>query len=165
MGLDNIPHHYPCDRAGTSVRVALKDREGNVLMDDETNVPMTQIKCDDTIENGGCPYKNAHAKSGLASGGVTGMLGTYCWYRGKFGNYLLEAMDIDENVWNFYGDNEEGTFKTAESCRALADEMERVKAEHGKVLMDGEDMTDEVDYAIWYLRWAAEHCDGLDAWY
>ena len=165
MGLDNIPHHYPCDRAGTSVRVALKDREGNVLMDEETNVPMTQIKCDDTIENGGCPYKNAHAKSGLASGGVTGMLGTYCWYRGKYGNYLLEALGIDENEWNFYGDNEEGTFKTAESCRALADEMERVKAQHGQVLMENGDVTDEVDYAIWYLRWAAEHCDGLDAWY
>ena len=165
MGLDNIPHHYPCDRAGTSVRVALKDREGNVLMDEETNVPMTQIKCDDTIENGVCPYKNAHAKSGLASGGVTGMLGTYCWYRGKYGNYLLEALGIDENEWNFYGDNEEGTFKTAESCRALADEMERVKAQHGQVLMENGDVTDEVDYAIWYLRWAAEHCDGLDAWY
>ena len=165
MGLDNIPHHYPCDRAGTSVRVALKDKDGNVLMDEETNVPMTQIKCDDTIASGGCPYKNAHAKSGLASGGVTGMFGTYCWYRGKYGNYLLEALGIDENEWNFYGDNEEGTFKTAESCRALADEMERVKAEHGQVLMEKEDVTDEVDYAIWYLRWAADHCGGLDAWY
>lgn len=165
MGLDNIPHHYPCDRAGTSVRVALKDKDGNAIMNEDTDVPMTRINCDDTIANGGCPYKNAYAKANLKSSGVTGMFGTYCWYRGKFGNYLLEALDMDEDVWNFYGDNEDGTFKTAESCRALANEMERVKALHGQVMLDGEDMTDEVDYAIWYLRWSADNCDGLDAWY
>ena len=28
-----------------------------------------------------------------------------------------------------------------------------------------EDVTDEAKFAIWYLRWVAAECEGMDAWY
>ena len=166
MGLDNIPHRYPCERLGTAVKVSLHDKDGNELIDEATGLPAKQTNCDQTIEQKGCPYMLAYEKSGLAGGSVTGLFGTHCWYRGKYGNYLLEALDIDDNQSNFYGDNEEGTYKSPDSCRALADMMESQMNKMGlPVMLEGEDVTKEVKYAIWYLRWVADECGGMDAWY
>jgi len=182
MGLDNIPHRYPCERLGTAVKVSLHDKDGNELIDEASGLPVKQTNCDQTIEQKGCPYMLAYEKSRLAGGSVTGLFGTHCWYRGKYGNYLLEALDIDDNEHNFYGDNEDGTHKSPDSCRALADlmesQMDKVSAnipakgkdannevESAIITLQGEDVTKEVKYAIWYLRWVADECGGMDAWY
>jgi hypothetical protein len=166
MGLDNMPRRYPCERLGTAVKVSLHDKDGKEILDDATGLPMKQINCEQTIANKVCPYTLAFEKSGLTGGSVTGMFGTHCWYRGKYGNYLLEALEIDDNEHNFYGDNEEGTYKSSDSCRALADLMEEQMNKMGlPIMLQNEDVTTEVKYAIWYLRWVADECGGMDAWY
>ena len=141
MGLDNIPKNYPCKKQATAV-----------LDDDE------RIDCQATQACGGCPWKNANKPE---DGQVLGMFGTDCWYRGKYGNFLLREMGLDDSDLNFYGDNEEGTEKSPESCVALADVIQEA--------LDSDRFESEIEqglrYAEWYLRWAAEECDGLDCWY
>ena len=165
MGLDNIPHRYACERLGTAVKVNINDREGNPILDDATSLPKKRIDCKATQGDGGCPYEISFGKSGLPNGSVTGMLGTDCWYRGKYGNWLIEALDMNEEDYSFYGDNEDGTYKSPQSCTALADAMEKRMQEHGTVTMDDEVIDTQVQYAIWWLRWVANECSGSDAWY
>lgn len=163
MGLDNIPRNYPCQTQGTAIQVQRKNRDGELLTN-EDGTPSMATSCEATQECGGCPYKNAYDKSGLAGGAVYGMLGTDCWYRGKYGNYLLSAVGVDE--FSFYGDNEDGSEKSAESCEQLADIIGEVLTDNGgHIFADGEDITGQLRYAEWYLRWAAKECDGLVAWY
>lgn len=164
MGLDNIPFKYPCDTAGTSVRTARLSKDGTPLIN-EDGQPITFIDCTETQKCGGCPWKKDLEASGLLGGQVYGMLGTDCWYRGKYGNYLLEALDINDDDYNFYGDNEDGTYKSPPSCDELADIMAGRRQEHGRVYIDGEEVTQEVEYAEWYLRWASDKCGGLTCWY
>lgn len=137
MGLDNIPGKLPCRTNGTAI-----------LNDDR------QVICHKTQEAGGCPWQNANPPQ---EGRVLGIFGADCWYRGKYGQYLLGEAGIEGS---FYGDNEDETYKSPESCLALADSI-------GESLADIRD--DEVRiglaYAEWYLRWAAENADGLDCWY
>lgn len=137
MGLDNYPKDLPCKTAGTAVL----DDEGLVL-------------CKDTQQAGGCPWLNANPPE---EGRVYGIFGADCWYRGKYGQYLLYQAGIDGS---FYGDNEDETHKSPESCLTLADVI-------GESIVDIKD--DEVraglTYAEWYLRWAAENADGLECWY
>ena len=70
-------------------------------------------------------------------------------------------MGLDDSDLNFYGDNEEGTEKSPESCVALADVIQEA--------LDSDRFASEIEeglrYAEWYLRWAAEKCDGLECWY
>lgn len=153
MGLDNIPHKYPCKTQGTAV------------LDDEG-----RIMCDETIACDGCPWKKA---LGDKKGAIGGIFGTYCWYRGKSGNYLLgDNLGIDPNGdLSFYGDQEDGTYKTPESCVELAEAMEDAVAEYG--IQFTEDYTDEdkahtkenIEYAIAWLKWVASECEGSTAWY
>tara|TARA_B100000315_G_scaffold254012_2_gene294108 strand:- start:1 stop:474 length:474 start_codon:yes stop_codon:yes gene_type:complete len=157
MGLDNMPHTYPCQTQGTAVMERITLSDGSV---DE------RIDCNETVAAGGCPFTNAEPPPG----NVTGMLGTYCWYRGKYGNALIRAlngqsMDDDDN--NFYGTDEEGLYRPPEACLSLADQMESALDERGGTLVaqHGEDVTDEAKFAIWYLRWVANECEGMDAWY
>ena len=179
MGLDNMPHEYPCKSGGTAVMEHVKMNDGSI---DE------RIDCNGTIEAGGCPYTNANPPDGQ----VTGMLGTYCWYRGKYGNWLINALnsspdtnihDIDSYVWEsngddtFYGTDEDGLYRPPQACNDLADDMEASLKERGGSLVfidrthyeDGTpvepDTTDDVLYAIWYLRWSAKECNGMDSWY
>jgi len=35
----------------------------------------------------------------------------------------------------------------------------------GRLVFGDDDRTDDAKYAIWYLRWVAKDCDGMDAWY
>jgi len=160
MGLDNIPKNYPCKTQGTAVLVQRKDREGNLLTLEDGS-PNLAISCDDTMACGGCPYKNALDKSGLAGGAVYGIFGTPCWYRGKHGNYLLSEAGYDNEQVSFYGDNEDGTEKSPESCVALADHISDV--------LDEDELSAEaregLAYAEWYLRWVAEEAEGLVCWY
>ena len=165
MGLDNIPHRYACERLGTAVKVDILDKDGVAILDEETGLPMKSIDCRATQVQGKCPYLISVEKTDLREGSVTGMFGTDCWYRGKYGNFLLEALQMNEEEYSFYGDNEDGTFKSVLSCLALADAMEERMQEHGTVEIEGEVVDKEVKYAIWWLRWVANECDGSNAWY
>ena len=144
--------------------VQRKNHEG-VLLTEEDGSPSMAVSCEDTQACGGCPYKNAFDKSGLDGGAVYGMFGTDCWYRGKYGNYLLSVAGVDDDEYNFYGDNEDATEKSADSCEQLADIIGEVLVDSGQIMADGEDITEQLKYAEWYLRWAAKECDGLAAWY
>lgn len=159
MGLDNFPHKYPCKTQGTAVMVQRTSRDGDLLTEEDGS-PSMSISCEATQACGGCPYRNAYEKSGLAGGAVYGMFGTDCWYRGKWGNYLLSQVGIDDDDTNFYGDQEDGTYKSPESCLTLADIIgEELSSVNDQEVLEG------LKYAEWYLRWVAEECDGMDAWY
>lgn len=158
MGLDNFPRNYPCKTQGTAVMTQRKNREGTLLTREDGSPDMV-IDCDATTACGQCPYKNAFDKSGLDGGAVYGIFGTPCWYRGKYGNALLSEAGIDSDDLTFYGDQEDGTYKSPESCIALADEISDTLSD-----LEG-DVLEGLKYAEWYLRWVAKECDGMDAWW
>jgi len=172
MGLDNMPHEYPCEVQGTAVKETITMSDGSEQEDARTD-------CNATMAAGGCPYANANPPE---DGAVLGMLGTFCWYRGKYGNWVIRALNSDatnihlvdeygmDDEDNFYGTNEEGTYRPPDACRDLADKMEAALEQRGGTLRftnNGEvdDRTDDAKYAIWYLRWVADECEGMDAWY
>jgi len=166
MGLDNIPHNYPCKTRGTAVKVPRLNNENQPILEEDGSV-MTRIDCQATQACGGCPYTTELAKQDQTSIGnpVYGMFGTDCWYRGKWGNHLLAASGISEESNSFYGDNEDGTEKSAESCIQLADMIDEILYEGEALIIQGEDARPDLRYASWYLRWAAEYADGLTCWY
>jgi hypothetical protein len=171
MGLDNIPNTYPCERLGTAVMVDIRDREGNPVINEATGLNEKRVDCDETIAQGKCPHKLALEKSGITDASVLGMFGTYCWYRGKYGNYLLSQ--LGEDAFDFYGDNEDGTYKSPSSCLITAEVME--DAFHEQVNNNGTfyeagtdepyDIAPQIRYAIWWLRWVANECNGARCWY
>ena len=176
MGLDNMPHKYPCETQGTAVMEQVElyehDLEGGKRPTGETT---ERIDCVETVAADGCPFTNAKPPPGQ----VTGMLGTFCWYRGKYGNALIRALagqdmddySHDDGDANFYGIDEDGLYRPPKECKELANQMESALDEKGGILVvseggnTGEDVTDEVKFAIWYLRWVADECDGMAAWY
>ena len=157
-----MPHEYPCLKQGTAIMETIEGFDGT---------PHERIDCVETVAAEGCPFTNAEPPPGQ----VTGMLGTYCWYRGKYGNALIRALsgldmddysgDTDDD--NFYGTDDEGLYRPPEACLSLADQMESALDERGGTLIaqHDEDVTDEAKFAIWYLRWVAKECDGMDAWF
>ena len=155
MGLDNIPKNYPCKANGTAV-----------IDSDE------RIDCRATQACGGCPWKNATEKDGITQGAVYGMFGTDCWYRGKYGNFLLEQVTdgdpMGDNL-DFYGDNADGTEKSPESCVAVADLIATALMTYTSDEVEEDEEKQQtvagLRYAEWYLRWAAEQCGGLICWY
>jgi len=165
MGLDNFPQKYPCKTRGTAVMSPRLNRDGEQIIDPETNEVMESVDCEETQACGGCPYKNAFAKSGLDSGAVYGMFGTDCWYRGKYGNWLINEAGIsDDDDLSFYGNADEATYKTPQSCLTLADAIQDFLNDEPD-WTSGDSTAADLRYAEWYLRWAAEECDGLGAWY
>lgn len=156
MGLDNIPKNYPCKTQGTVVLVPK-------TFDDGTTVD--QIDCKATQEAGGCPWLNGNPPT---KGRVYGILGTECWYRGKYGNALLEDAGLGGGN-DFYGDNDDSTEKSPESCIHLAEQIAQYLTH--TFLPDivpteeAAELKAELEYAEWYLRWAAEQADGLVCWY
>lgn len=155
MGLDNLPRIYPCRDA------AVRDPEG-------------RIDCDATQDAGGCPWKNATDRPTVSA--PVGMLGTYCWYRGKYGEHLLRVLGIDDEV-TFYGDDEDGTQKSPEACRDTATAMRRALAglddteivarltAHDDAGSTPAEFRAQVEYAAWWLDWVADHADGSTCWY
>lgn len=168
MGLDNIPKNYPCKTKGTAVLVARTNREtGEPITDPDTNEPMTSIDCEATQACGGCPWKSAHEAAGQPGGAVYGMLGTDCWYRGKYGEWLISEFTVADPMgenYTFYGDNEDGTEKSADSCLHLADFIDDIVAD-GPHQLDGEDVTEQLRYAAFWMRWVGEEADGAICWY
>lgn len=166
MGLDNIPQKYPCKKQETATYVTRKDADGNFLLNEDGSV-MTSIDCEATQENGGCPYTKDYVKSGLAGGSVIGMFGTDCWYRGKYGNYLLEELGIYNEPLglSFYGALGDGAHKSPGECNLLADAMEVSVKNYQGSDENRDEVKESITYAIWYLRWAALNTEGLDCWY
>jgi len=168
MGLDNIPHQYACKTQGTAVLEPRTNKETGEALIGEDGEPVFSINCEKTQEAGGCPYKNAFAKSGLEGGAVYGIFGTDCWYRGKWGNYLLEDIGIyDETEGiSFYGTLGDASHKSPHECVVLADAISGfLDDEPDYKSPNMEASASDLFYAEWYLRWVAAECGGLDCWY
>lgn len=178
MGLDNIPHAYPCRKAGTAM-LSDPDPDGDQM-----------VRCADTQAMGGCPLITdpTWPKKGL----VLGLFGTECWYRGKAGTYLLadyddhaylvggEPMPVHLRETGFYGPNVD-TDRTPDLppdyCRELGGWMGDHAETYAAIVATGQSSEGGENperqesavaswcYAAWYLKWSAEHSDGLDAWY
>ena len=168
MGLDNMPHRYPCVAENT----AIKDQEGN-------------IDCDATRQADRCPYKRDFAAAGSPQGSVIGMLGAPCWYRGKVGNYALKTLSdagYEPPADGFYGTegNGEKPDLSPQYCRELAQWL----ADHAEAYMSavadelkaegrtGDDAREQLEYSgqqlhymVWWLRWVADAGGGADTWY
>lgn len=167
MGLDNIPHVYACRKQGTVIESPRLDKDGNPLTEEDGSVVMA-IDCKATQEAGGCPYTKAFATSGLEGGAVYGIFGTDCWYRGKWGNWLLEDTGLyDETTGvSFYGALGDNSHKSPHECLILADAISNfLDDEPDWKASEGDADASDLAYAEWYLRWAAEECEGLDCWY
>lgn len=163
MGLDNIPNQYPCKRENTAVMVIVKDRAGNPILTD-TGTNEMRIDCEATTESGGCPYVREYEKSGLTGGQTYGMFGAPCWYRGKYGNMLLDQIRILDD--SFYGNDEEETYKSPSRCNALSslitDTLKEWNDEE-ELLVD--DTITDLLYAAWWLKFVADFANGSDCWY
>lgn len=162
MGLDNIPKTYACLEAGT----AIKNDKGQIL-------------CEETINAGHCPYMNVKNSDHLIAGikGVTGMLGTPCWYRGKYGNYLLDII-IDHGYkppFTFYGpsSDDDDNMIYPDECLELSEWMKDhieafAKAADGRsdnMGLTTNDLINDWIYAAWWLWFVATYCDGAETWY
>lgn len=160
MGLDNIPRNYACEKQGTAIRVFMNKVGEEVVSEFEGE---GSISCERTQAAKGCPWQNDSTRP--VDGAVTGMFGTNCWYRGKWGNRLLEALVDETPPVDFYGDGETGL--SPDQCDRLADYMNDALDSYGdkKVILNAEDITFDIQYAIWWLRWVAENCDGSDVWF
>jgi hypothetical protein len=167
MGLDNIPRVYPC----VAQKTAKYDED--------------KIDCKETQNHGGCPWKNEFDLIKLANPKMRptyGMLGTDCWYRGKWGNRLITTMETkDLDAWegtsgfSFYGDNGDDGI-TVEYAKSLAlymrDNRENFKEIIPMFLKVNKETESEYDnylgdwdYATWWLDFVAEFSDGSSIWY
>lgn len=167
MGLDNIPAQYACKKQN----VAIMTEDG-------------RIDCAATIQADKCPLHIKRKNDELIKDSIIplGMLGTDCWYRGKYGAYLLEQMinynpsfPFDENT--LYGeeldDGNDGL--SANACLHISDEMfefadewsEYVKTESEAVgnPEKEKDLINDWAYLAWWLKFVGEECNGMVSWY
>jgi len=150
VGLDNLPATLPCRLAGSPV----KDADGT-------------IDCDHTIAAGGCPWDRDKPTDGEP---VYGIMGTYCWYRGKRATAMLAVLVQaghrlpDDLADGFYGHDDK---LSPDYCRRLRAWM----AERGEAylaLVPAEQRPAEAAfyrYAVWWLGWIAEAGEGAVAWW
>ncbi len=139
MGLDNIPYEYPCIHEG--------------LQDDSE-----QIDCQKNIEEGKCPWDR---EMGQVKGGIYGMFGTPCWYRGKSGNAMLSELQTKGYMApiTFYGSGDDGNETLSpRECLDLSEWM----ADHADDI--DEEVIDNYWYAIEWLKFVSEY-DGSRVWY
>lgn len=175
MGLDNIPREYPCKKQG----IASVNHEG-------------KIDCDKTQSLGNCPWKNEFEANPLLKEArpTYGMLGTSCWYRGKYGNFLLGLLEGNPDAYadtkySFYGEgieNGDGTYDEGMSvdyCLDMASYMENNTEQFAHKAKDyaltqneihdedvyEKDLIKDWIYATWWTKFAAEYCDGSTIWY
>ncbi len=152
MGLDNIPYEYPCIAEGFQPE-------------------HKQINCTKMVERNMCPWDR---ELGEKKGGIYGMLGTPCWYRGKAGNYMLEKLadhGVDDAPTSFYGDDElddgsEGLLPEAclDLASWMADNGELYASIAGSEYSSIEDDIDSYRYAINWLKFVSEY-GGTKVWY
>jgi hypothetical protein len=98
------------------------------------------------------------------------MIGTDCWCRGKWGNYLLEVVglrqeDPYDDTMSFYGELNDGNQKSAEECLELARAIELKMAKRSWRSPDGENIDEDLAYAAWWLRFVATRAGGSDCWF
>lgn len=160
MGLDNIPRNYPCEEKAIYV-------DGS-------------IDCAKTQDAGCCPWKNDYESNPLVkdTSPSIGIFGTDCWYRGKYGNWLLSVLQgqddpyyINQNGYSFYGSydgEEEGISpdECFEMSKWMADNTELFAFQARKNHPDNaEKMTKDWIYASWWLKFVGEKCNGSAIWY
>lgn len=156
MGLDNIPVKYPC--VGNEIR----DEEG-------------RIDCAENQKNGRCTWKNEYESSPLLkdAGPTYGMLGTDCWYRGKWGNVLLDllAQSVDHD-YSFYGkgleNGDEGI--SPEECFEMSNFMKEYIEEFAYIANNeypdnSERYIQDYIYASWWLDFTGKFGEGSGVWY
>lgn len=159
MGLDNIPHQYPCVHAGTSI-----EREG-------------RIDCTATIDAGQCPW-STHVERDRPGQPVVGMLGTHCWWRGAVSSYHLRLLATEGYVPpgdirdGFYGSSGTGRLDQ-HYCILLADWLAShseafariAEQEESSTNISHRELIDEYRYSVWWLRFVARYANGSDAWW
>lgn len=165
MGLDNIPAEYPCIVRGLAVYVDVVDENGVVKTHEHDGLPIQQHSCNATQEAGRCPILLDTTRP--TEGAVTGIFGTDCWYRGKWGYVVAAELDVDAS--DLYGRedtarlDEDGCFALAED---IAEALEERLAETGAFKNDeGDDLEPDARYLIWWLRYVATEAGGMRAWY
>lgn len=158
MGLDNIPQVYPCKKQGF-----IEDGE--------------QIDCSVLQENGQCPWKNEFESSLTKEGGGSptyGMFGTDCWYRGKWGNYLIEELlscdsSVEEPPVTLYGTGIHGEeILSSEDSTRLANWVLNHSDNFERMISVRDDMQSDMPdwfYLAWWLKFTAEFSDGSIPWY
>ena len=161
MGLDNMPMVYPCEG------IAIKNSDGI------TDCVATQ-KC------GNCGWKNEFESDPLTKNliPVTGMFGADCWYRGKYGNYLLNVFSDSEDTYDndtgysFYGNGhvngDEGI--DSDDCISMSefmkDNAELFAYKVGtKYPEQSKELINDWIYASWWLNFVGEKCKGSAIWY
>lgn len=165
MGLDNIPKTYACKNRGTAVMVKVLDKNDEPVMN-SFGEPQVRIDCGATQEAGACPWKNT---LGDRDGRVLGMFGVPCWYRGKYGSYLLEQLGMEGYANDLFGEDEQGTI-TEDTLNSIYEALkERFTNDNGirakEIMIDGENCADDVWYLADWCRFTAEYSDGAIAWY
>jgi len=167
MGLDNFPDEYPCKARGVAVFIPDLDKDGNETFHADGSTKL-RFSCQKTMEAGVCPLHNHPTRP--AEGAVYGMLGTDCWYRGKYGTFLLELLDLDDNF--LYGG--EGNLIHEEELVSMADEIDEAllerldeygRFEYGHPDGTIEDKAPDIKYLSWWLRFMAEEGTSVVAWY
>ena len=168
MGLDNIPNEYPCKKQG----IASLSEDG-------------RIDCEKTQSKGNCPWQNEYEKAVLLKEAkpTYGMLGTKCWYRGKYGNFLLGILEgtadsYADTTYSFYGEgmgeddpNSEGM--SIAYCLDMHEYMKENTEDFAYKAMqhvnknggDEKEFINDWLYATWWTKFAAEHCEGSSIWY
>jgi len=162
MGLDNIPREYPC---------ALKAAR------DEDN----RIDCVKTQEQNNCTWKNEKESNLMVKhiSRTTGMFGTDCWYRGKYGNFLLDILEgnvgqFETHEYTFYGEGDDGL--DIDYCNNMAkwmrDNTEKFAFNAKKYVEGNEDQNDllisyinDWAYAIWWLEFVGKTSNGSAVWW
>lgn len=161
MGLDNMPMVYPCEG------IAIKDSDG-------------RTDCVATAQCGNCGWKNAIESDPLVKDlkPVLGIFGADCWYRGKYGNYLLSVLEDkedtynDDATWTFYGNGhingDEGI--DSDDCISMSefmkDNAELFAYKAGTKYPDqSKELISDWIYASWWLNFVGEKCKGSAIWY
>jgi hypothetical protein len=108
------------------------------------------------------------------------MFGTDCWYRGKYGNYMLADLkkynsDFDNDMpSDFYGNSDDGI--DSDTCLEMSDVMfqyaESWSHTVNKMVKNGELPEQNKEsyirdwiYAAWWLKFVGKNGDGSAIWY
>ena len=167
MGLDNIPREYPCAAKATR---------------DSDN----RIDCVKTQEENNCPWKNEKENSPMVKniGKTVGIFGTDCWYRGKYGNFLLDILEHKEgdevrdtyyeHPYSWYGQDDDGldTDYCFDMAKWMRDNTEKFAYKASKYI-DSEqlengsvkDYIDDWSYAVWWLEFVGKTSNGSAVWW
>jgi hypothetical protein len=171
MGLDNIPKEYPC------ALKAARDKDN-------------RIDCAQTQNENNCTWKNEKESNPMVNhiSGATSMFGTDCWYRGKYGNFLINILNDTEETetseYHFYGKDGDGLdpdncFDMAKWMRDNTEKFAFNAKEYVKndtriqiQLSDEESKPDPLIeyindwvYAIWWLEFVGKTSNGSAVWW